>query len=198
MRSAALSGSSKDEAQFLDKKPHKELKDSFKQSIRSIRAGIKSLEQKIKEVLDSDEQLQRLFNLASSVQEVGLVTAAYFISATNEFKNIATPKQFACYTGVAPFGYSSGSSIRRRNKVSPLVNKQCKTLLHLSAMVATRYPGELKTYYERKVREGKNKMLVLNAVRNKIIHRVFAAVKRGEPYQQEYAYTPPAKSSIVA
>ncbi|MHB1276799.1 MAG: IS110 family transposase, partial [Bacteroidia bacterium] len=29
---------------------------------------------------------------------------------------------------------------------------------------------------------GKNKMLVLNAVRNKIIHRIFAVVRNQKPY----------------
>jgi transposase len=37
-------------------------------------------------------------------------------------------------------------------------------------------------YYERKVAEGKNGMLVMNAFRNKLIGRVFAAVKRGTPH----------------
>jgi len=29
-------------------------------------------------------------------------------------------------------------------------------------------------------------MLVLNAVRNKIIHRIYAAVERGEKYEKNY------------
>ena len=37
--------------------------------------------------------------------------------------------------------------------------------------------GEMAAYYHRKVAQGKNKMLVLNAVRNKIIHRVFACIR---------------------
>ncbi|PRY25892.1 hypothetical protein CLV58_13627 [Spirosoma oryzae] len=36
-------------------------------------------------------------------------------------------------------------------------------------MAAIRVKGELQDYYQRK--EGKHKMLVLNAVRNKLIHR---------------------------
>ena len=41
---------------------------------------------------------------------------------------------------------------------------------------------EIKNYYERKVEEGKNKMLVLNNVRNKLLTRVFAVIKRQQPY----------------
>lgn len=53
-------------------------------------------------------------------------------------------------------------------------------------MAAIRAKGELQDYYQRKVKEGKNKMLVLNAVRNKLIHRVYAVVERGEKYDKNY------------
>ena len=53
-------------------------------------------------------------------------------------------------------------------------------------MSVIRRRGELQDYYQRKVAEGKNKMLVLNAVRNKIIHRIYAAVERGEKYDENY------------
>lgn len=50
--------------------------------------------------------------------------------------------------------------------------------------------SELQMYYQRKVAEGKNKMLVLNAIRNKLIHRVYAVVKLGEKYNKFYSYRP--------
>ncbi|NEU70018.1 hypothetical protein GK091_24265 [Spirosoma agri] len=46
-------------------------------------------------------------------------------------------------------------------------------------MSSIRVQGEWQDYYQRKVKEGKNKMLVLNAVRNKLIHCIYAVVKRG-------------------
>ena len=40
----------------------------------------------------------------------------------------------------------------------------------------------MAAYFNRKVNEGKNKMSVLNAVRNKIIHRIYAVVKNKSVY----------------
>ena len=59
-------------------------------------------------------------------------------------------------------------------------------------MTAIRLKGELQDYYQPvrrcgKVAEGKNKMLILNAVRNKLIHRIYAVVTRGENYDKTYA-----------
>ena len=58
-----------------------------------------------------------------------------------------------------------------------MADKDLKTLMHLAAVGSTSRPGELRHYFERKVTEGKNKMLVLNAIRNKLIHRVIACVR---------------------
>ena len=57
------------------------------------------------------------------------------------------------------------------------------------AMTTIQCDKELSQYYHRKVSEGKNKMLVINAIRNKILHRLCAVIKRGTPYQVEYQTT---------
>jgi transposase len=36
-----------------------------------------------------------------------------------------------------------------------------------------------REYYQRKVTEGKNKMSIMNAIRNKIVHTIFTLVKKG-------------------
>ena len=81
-----------------------------------------------------------------------------------------------CYCGVVPFTKSSGTSVRYKSTVSPFAKMKLKKLLHLCAMSAIPNDLEMKAYFERKVAEGKNKMSVINAVRNKLIHRVFAVI----------------------
>lgn len=71
--------------------------------------------------------------------------------------------------------------------MSPYANRKLKTLLHLCAMAAIRFNEDMKHYYERKVGEGKNKMSVINAVRNKLIHRIFAVVRDQRMYVENYA-----------
>lgn len=66
-----------------------------------------------------------------------------------------------------------------------LADKAIKSVLHMGAMSAIRLNNDLRTYYLRKVEEGKNKMSVLNAIRNKLIHRVFAVIKNQIPYQKD-------------
>ena len=81
---------------------------------------------------------------------------------------------------------TSGSSVRGRTKVSVYADKVLKKVLHMAAMRASTLEGELRDYYLRKVNEGKNKMSVLNALRNKLIHRIIAVINRNQPYLKNH------------
>jgi len=98
------------------------------------------------------------------------------------FTVFESSRKFACYAGIAPFEYRSGTSIRGRTKVSHLANKTMKTLLNLAALTAVKTDPQIKQYYQRKIKEGKNPMLILNNVRNKLVARMFTTVKRQTPY----------------
>jgi transposase len=59
----------------------------------------------------------------------------------------------------------------------------------MSALSAIRNCEELQNYYQRKVAEGKNKMSVINAVRNKLVLRIFAVVRNDQKYDKNYSYS---------
>lgn len=178
----------KEQKAFLDKSIYRLLKDKSMPAIRVLEKQIIQMDTLIKETIKQDETLNQLFQNISSVDGVGMITAVHIIVTTNEFVSINDPRKFACYSGVAPFEHSSGTSIRGKNRVSQRANKTVKTILHMSAMGAIRKKGELQDYYKRKVEEGKNKMSVLNAVRNKIIHRVFACARENRGYEKIFSH----------
>jgi len=155
-------------------------------SLKAIDEDIDRADKAIEQLISTDTELRRLFGLVTSVSGIGKVTAVQIIVATNEFKDINNPKSFACYCGVAPFKDDSGKVVKKA-RVSHMANKKVKTLLHLSAVVAIQYNADLKRFYERKVlEEKKNKMSVINAVRNKLILRIFACVNQNRPYEKNY------------
>lgn len=155
-------------------------------TLNSIDADLEKVENQMQDIIDNDAELKRLFGLITSVNGIGKVTATQIIITTNEFKDIDDPKKFACYAGVAPFTKESGI-FKGKARVSHMANKSVKTLLHMSAISAISCNIDLKAYYERKVNgEKKNKMLVINAVRNKLILRIFACVNQNRKYEKNY------------
>lgn len=173
---------------FVNVSIRKNMVNFNKGSIKALEKDIIKIEQAIQKLVKSDDQLSQKCDLITSVPGIGKITAWNMIIATGEFARITEAKKFACYAGVAPFEHRSGSSIRGKTRVSKIANMTLKKLLHLAAMTAIQHNDELKAFYERKVAAGKNKMSVLNAVRNKLISRVYACVNHQKPYQKNYQY----------
>ena len=183
-----ISRFNQDSKRFLLPEDTKMLREGTKEALAGIAKGIEKAERSIEALIKSDENLTRLNRLITSINGVGLITSSAIIVRTNEFKDFTESKKFACTAGVAPFDHSSGKSVRGRPRVSHLAHKDIKTLLHMCAVGCISRKGELKDYYDRKVAQGKNKMSVLNAIRNKIVGRVFAVVRDGVMYQKDYQY----------
>jgi transposase len=175
----------KEQHTFIEKGLQKLCTNSSKRSIAALKEDLADIDKAISQLIASDDHLKRLKTIITSVPNVGPVTATSMIICTGEFKEISDPKKFACYAGIAPFKNESGKMVRKP-KVSHVANKKMKSLLHACALTSVRWDQELKTYYERKIKEGKAKMLVINAIRYKLILRVFACVSQDRCYIAGY------------
>lgn len=178
-----------------DELVHQLRKKSSTPIIKALEKAIKQLKEQIDALSRVDDQVAKKSKLLQSIPGIGQFTALYLLVFTRNFELFDSPKQLACYCGVAPFMRSSGTSIRGKARVSKLANRTLKRMLHMAAMAAIRSNSELKTYYKRKVAEGKNKMAVINAVRNKLLHRAFAVINRGTEYvRREFS---PSEENLV-
>lgn len=181
----SITKSEQDHLDFGDKHTARFIREIQDPITKTMRAAIKAIDKQISSIVQANEELKLVRQRLCSVPGIGPVLSAALIVITNAGKRFLDPRKLACYAGVVPFDFQSGSSIYRRPRVSTMADKNLKKLLHLAALSVIRLPGELQTYFQRKVAEGKNKMLVINAIRNKIIQRA-CAVLRNETF-----YTPP-------
>jgi transposase len=163
-----------------------ELKKLQKPVITQLEKSIKNIEKTIAKIVSSNVELKKKSELVRSVKGIGNVISWYLIALTNGFKQISSGKSLACYCGVVPFSKTSGTSIKSKPRVSHIANKKLKALMHLAAVCAVTHDKELKSYYDRKITEGKHKMSVFNAVRNKLILRVAAVLREDRKYEDNY------------
>ena len=178
----ALKTASKELQAFSDPELHGIVTADSKKHTEAINKSIIKLDKKMREVIAQDQELDKLFHLVTSVKGVGLQIATNMIIVSHGFTKFKNWRKFSCYCGLAPFEYKSGSSIRGKTKVSHLGNKRVKAIIGNGIASAIQNDPELANYYKRKLDEGKHKMSVLNAIKNKLISRVFAVVKRGTPF----------------
>lgn len=176
------------ENQLRESKSHdlayyKILAESYLKMVKSLDNQIQQVEREIKSLIKSHEHTKKNVDLICSIPGIGFQNALHFIIETENFTSFSSAKHLACYAGVVPFENESGVIIRKK-KVSKMANQRLKKLIHMAAMAASRSKSDLKLYYIRKVTEGKNPMCVINAIRNKLIHRIWAVVQRQTPYEK--------------
>ncbi len=156
------------------------------QLIKNFSRQIEKLMAEIESIIDQQEPLKQNFHLLQSIKGVGKILALTAIIKTHNFNRFANARKFACFCGTAPFEHSSGTSIKKKSRVSHLADKQMKSLLDLSAKSAIQYDKELREYYLKRTEGGKSKMSTINVVRNKILYRMFAVIKRQTPFLENY------------
>ncbi len=154
----------------------------IKGRLASFAKDISSIEIEMKQIIKIEEEVYKNYTLAKSVIGIGLINSILFIIYSNNFKGFSDARKYACFSGVAPFENISGTSIRGKTRVSHLANKRLKANLSNGARSAVQNDPELRLYYNRKAKEGKEHGIIMNAIKFKLIMRVFAVVNRGTPF----------------
>lgn len=169
------------ESKDFDPQKYAQLKMYYSKPMAVLHKQLNEIEKQIDALIKSDAAMSGNVTLLKSIPGIGMQNALNMILHTQNFTTFTCASHLACYAGVVPFPNQSGK-VNKGNRLSRFANKSLKRLLHLAAMAAVKVQGELRQYYIRKVKEGKNKMSVLNAVRNKLVKRMFAIIQRQTPY----------------
>lgn len=151
-------------------------------TIDYIEKQISAIEKEMEDLIKTEESMKINYKLSKSVKGVGKILAIQMLLHTHNYTRFTEWRQFSAYCGIVPYPYQSGTSINGRNKIHKISDVKMKSLLSMSAISAIQHDSELKIYYHKRVDEGKPKMVVLNIIRNKVVSRIFATIKRGTPF----------------
>jgi transposase len=102
---------------------------------------------------------------------VGPICAATILGYVGDISRFATKARFATYNGTAPLEASSGG--RTRHRLNPRGNRTLNYAIHIAAIVQLRNAGEGRTYYDRKITEGKTSKEAIRALKRRISDRVY-------------------------
>lgn len=167
-------------------KIHKFIIKDAKKGVRQLENSISKCEEKIKELIQGDEELKKTYSHLDSVKGFGIINITALIIFTNNFKNFKTARQMASYWGVASFRCQSGSSINRRADVRKLSNSMLKSYLTQAALHTIAKNGIYHDYYQRLIGIGKSHSVAFNNVKNKLLHLAMSLVKNDMDYEPEH------------
>jgi transposase len=128
----------------------------------------------------ADKQLRQLVaDAGSSVTDlngIGPSGAARLIGDIGDIGRFRTAAHFASWNGTAPIEASSGD--QRRHRLSRLGNRRINRVLHIMAIVQLRHDTPGRTYYRRRLAEGKTTMEALRALKRHLSDVVYKQMVR--------------------
>ena len=152
-----------------------------KELLEFLETQVLDIEKDMEQTIDFDAELKNNYQLLQTISGIGIVNAVNTIVATHNFKMFDNARQYASYIGVAPFEHTSGTSVRGKTHVEPGA-KMLKADLTGAVRTCINHDKEIQKYYERKIEKGKSYGVVANAIKFKLLLRMFAVIKRGTPF----------------
>jgi len=181
----AFEGTLKEREHMYEMKNKDTIARIIQSKIKANTQHIKQIEQEITAIIKNNEDMLLNYRIITSIKGIGCVNAWMTIAYTENFTSFIDARTYGVYVGVIPFGHTSGTSIKRRSRVSYLAHKELKQELSQAARSAMVHDPELRSYAERLLKN-KDYKLVQNNVKFKLILRMFSLVKRGELYVENY------------
>jgi transposase len=169
-----------------DKATHQLLVDLNKAAVDGLATSLKLIDREMLRLVKQDEAVAANYKRMLTVPGIGKITAIFIICCTNNFDIRVSGKQLANYAGVVPHQHTSGTSVRGRNRVHFMANKELKAILSMGALSAVRSYPEFSDYYNRKTKEGRKHLEVMNAVKNKMLLRVASVINNQKNYEDKY------------
>ena len=149
------------------------------------------LDRKLKEVEREAERLAALhapreLSLLTSIPGVGKKTAVTLLSLTDGVQGFSSYRQLSSYLGLCPRLYESGTSVKGKARICKMGMGTVRKLLYMCALSAARANRACRELYARLLAKGKQKKLILIAIANKLLKQIFAVVKSGLAYNENF------------
>lgn len=148
----------------------------------SLKAELNQVEREAQDLVQQDSQMRQTYQLLLSIPGIGPKTALTLMAEYGPQLLQANPKQLTRYAGLEPILFESGSSVRKRPRISKQGNWRLRRALYMAALVGVRWNPILKTFYERKLQQGLAKKSALVAAMRKLLHLVYGVLLHQKPF----------------
>lgn len=158
----------------------------YEENVKKFNEQIKQIDKEIETLIEKDDNFKMKMDLAMSVPGIGLLLATNLLVLTDGFTKHLNYKEMASYVGICPYERISGSSLHKKPRSKRYGPSRLRKLLYLAALSVIKHNLNFRKYYLRKIEEGKSKRLVINNIENKLLKIIFAVIKSGTKYMENY------------
>lgn len=160
-------------------------KQAYEQSLSTVEQQIEQLEKQLNDSEQSPE-VQQIKEFICSVKGIGDTTAQAILMATNDLQGFENAAQLACFLGLTPKTHYSGSSVRKKGRISKQGANRVRELLYMCTRSAIRFNTPCKAFYERLRAKGKPHKVAAVAVMHKLVKQLFACFKKQVLFDNQF------------
>lgn len=164
------------------------VRSSLQSLLKAIASELEAVGQRISEHLKAQASLRANLALLTSIVGIGVVTATKLLAELADIEQYHSARAVAADAGLNPSQHESGTSVRRRPKLSKLGKAGVRAALYWPAISAMTHCPAFKAFAERLAKRGKAKKVVIGAVMRKLIHICYGVLKHQTPYDPAKAF----------
>jgi transposase len=168
----------------------KVVKESIEENLAFLGEQIISLEENMQDHIDQNPDLKEKQELLISIPGVGKKTATLILGELPSVDRFQHSGQVVAYAGLSPQQRSSGSSVKKKTRLTKIGNRNLKTGLYFPAMTAMKHNPLVFALALRLEKRGKEKMVIIGAAMKKLLQLSYGVLKSRMPFDPNYAVSP--------
>jgi transposase len=162
------------------------VQQSMRQSIEHLQQDRERLMKAIEDHFNQHPDLKNQRELLQSMPGIGPVSADRMLCLLLRHRFV-NARQAAAFAGLVPRRHESGTSVRKRPRLTRQGDPSLKAALYMAAVVACRHNAQLRAHYQGLLKAGKSKMSALGALMRRMLHIAFGILKHQTPYDPQLA-----------
>jgi len=160
---------------------------SVERTIRLLERETDRVRAEVDALVAASPPLRADRELLESITGVGRQTATTVLAELPAVERLPSAESAAASCGLAPREFRSGTSVKRRTRLSKAGNARLRKALYLPTLTAIRFNPLLKGFFERLVKAGKPKMQAVGACMRKLVMLCYGVLKNRAPFDPDWA-----------
>ena len=166
--------------------PNKGTIARLNQRIELFQSQEKEIRKEMERLIRQDAELMGKVKKIITIPGVGLLTATIVLAETNGFDLIRSKKQLTSYSGLDVEEKESGTSVKKKPKISKKGNRHLRKAMYMPSLTAIRHDDYFRGLYARLISKHGIKMKAAVAVQRKILELIYTLWKNDSVYDPKY------------
>lgn len=167
------------------------VRQSLQRVLDNLNEEMAEMDKQMETLVKETPTLKAHFTLLRSIISLGPRTALKLLAEMYDLASYHSADAAAADAGLTPASYESGTTVRKKPKMSKVGKAAVRGALFLPAMSAIRFNPLLRTFAERLRSKGKSEKVIIGAVMRKLMHLAYGVLKHETPFDPNYRQSKP-------